>query len=89
MTIKRLPDDAVPPYEKLFYDACREAAKSNDLVLPGEMREVTEINPVNGHKEITFYGPLSFIHDMKPPVRRVRSFRTDQGYVNTSGGPLR
>lgn len=89
LRIKRLPSDALAPYEDLIYPACKSAAKRPDFVAIGETREVTTVNPVNGHKEITFLGRESFIKEMKPPVRYVLGFRTPDGFMNTSGRLVR
>ena len=74
ITVKRIPGDALDNFEKMYYDACRDAGTRNDSVPPGEMRMVEKVNPHNGRKFIEFYGTRSFIHDMKPFVRRVLGF---------------
>jgi hypothetical protein len=85
----KLPKDAFEVVEPQVYNACRDAASRPDSVAPGEMREVTRINPQNGHKEIHFLGTTSFVKDFTRPGRRVTSFRTDQGFISASGRPLR
>jgi hypothetical protein len=66
-------------FEPQIYDACAKAVARNDTVPPGEMREVTWIDPKNGHKEIRFYGQRSFVADLTRPGRRVVKFRTSDG----------
>jgi hypothetical protein len=72
--------------EPQVYDACRDAASRPDSVPAGTMREVTKINPQNGHKEIHFIGDTSFVKDMMRPGRRVVSF---MHRYNTSGVAFR
>ena len=66
-------------FEPQIYDACAKAVARNDTVPVGEMREVTWIDPKNGHKEIRFYGQRSFVADLGRPGRRVVKFRTSDG----------
>ena len=84
-----MPADVFARFEPQIYDACAKAVARNDTVPAGEMREITRIDPKNGHKEIRFYGQRSFVADLGRPGRRVTSFRTDHGYVDASGRPLR
>ena len=78
----KLPRDAFEVMEPQVYAACKQAASRPDSVPPGEMREVTRINPQNGHKEVHFIGNESFVKDMMRPGRRVVSF---MHRYNTSG----
>jgi hypothetical protein len=87
--LKALDDDVFAPFEPQIYAACKEAGNRPDAAAPDEMRMVERINPGNGQKIIEFLGQRSFVHDFKAPVRRVVGFRTDQGYVNTTGTFLR
>ena len=84
-----LDRNAFEATEPMIYDACAKAVARNDTVPPGEMREITRIDPKNGHKETRFYGQRSFVVDLGRPGRRVTSFRTDHGYVDAAGRPLR
>jgi hypothetical protein len=61
-----------------------------DRVSPG-LREVTTVNPENGHKTHSFYGDESFVRSMGRPGRRVTSFFCSAlgGHVDASGRPLR
>jgi hypothetical protein len=88
VTINRLPEDALAPYENLIYSACDAAALRPDSVPPGEMRRVEKIDG-NGLKVVEWVGQRSFVHDFTIPGRRVLGFRTDQGFMNTSGRFLR
>jgi hypothetical protein len=82
MKVWKMPKDVFEVFEPQIYDACREAASRPDSVAPGEIREVTRINPQNGHKEVHFIGNESFVRDMMRPGRRVVSF---MHRYNTSG----
>jgi hypothetical protein len=82
----KLPRDAFEVMEPQVYAACREAASRPDSAAPGEMREVTRINPQNGHKEIHFLGNESFVRQMGRDGRRVVSFLHR---YNTSGVAFR
>jgi hypothetical protein len=87
--LKTLDDDVFVPFEPQIFAAAKEAGTRPDSAAPDEMRMVEKINPANGQKTIEFYGQRSFVHDFKAPVRYVRGFRTDQGYVTTTGTFLR
>ena len=82
MKVWKMPKDVFEVFEPQIYDACREAASRPDSVAPGEIREVTRINPQNGHKEVHFIGNESFVRDMMRPGRKVVSF---MHRYNTSG----
>jgi hypothetical protein len=86
MKVWKMPKDVFEVFEPQIYDACREAASRPDSVAPGEIREVTRINPQNGHKEIHFLGTTSFVRDMGRPGRKVVSF---MHRYNTSGVAFR
>ena len=87
---RALDKEAMDVLEPQLLQAVKDHAYDNDTV-PADvpLRMIIKTNPENGHKENWFIGSRSFVHDFKSPVRYVRSFRTDQGYVNTGGGPLR
>jgi hypothetical protein len=76
-------------FEPQIYQAAAVAYARDDTTAPGELREVTKVNPQTGYKEVRFYGRESFVKDMGRPGRRVTSFRTDHGFVDASGRPLR
>jgi hypothetical protein len=54
VTVKRIPADALDGFEKMYYDACREAGTRPDSAAPDEMRMVEKIDPANGQKIIEF-----------------------------------
>jgi hypothetical protein len=87
--LKALDDDVFTPFEPQIYAACKEAGNRPDSAAPDELRMVERIDPGNGQKTIEFLGTRSFVHDFKAPIRYVRGFRTDQGFVNTTGRFLR
>jgi hypothetical protein len=76
-------------FEPQVYQAAAVAYARNDTVPAGEMRAVTKVDPATGYKETRFYGRESFVKDMNRPGRRVTSFRTNFGFVDASGRPLR
>jgi hypothetical protein len=79
-------------FEPQIYDACTKAASRNDTVPKGQLRQVTVTDPRTGAKVTKFYGQQSFVLDPDyghRPGRRVTSFRTDYGYVDGGGRPLR
>jgi hypothetical protein len=64
------------------------AGKRNDSVAWGDpLREIHERGE-NGEHVVRFLGQRSFVHDMKPPVRRVAYFRTPSGPIRTDGQPV-
>jgi hypothetical protein len=86
VTIKRLPSNALEPYEDLIYPACKDAAFRADSVPMGEMRRVEKIDQ-NGLKTVEWIGQRSFVEDFKQIPRRVLGF-LDMGsgrYKNTNG----
>ena len=84
-----LDDQAFGIMEDHLLRAVAAAGKRNDSVAWGDpLREIHERDE-NGSHVIRFLGQRSFIHDMKPPVRRVAYFRTDSGPVRTDGVPVR
>jgi hypothetical protein len=76
-------------FEPMVFRAAAAAYSRDDTVPIGELREVVKVDPVTGHKEVRFYGREHFAKTMGRPGRRVTSFRTDHGYVDASGRPLR
>ena len=86
VTIKRLPSNALEPYEDLIYPACKDAAFRADSVPTGEMRRVEKVDQ-NGLKTVEWIGQRSFVEDFKQIPRRVLGF-LDMGsgrYRNTNG----
>jgi hypothetical protein len=50
-------------FEPMIYRAAAVAYARNDTCAPGEMREVTKVDPRTGHKEVLFYGQESFVKE--------------------------
>jgi len=70
-----------------IYPRARAAAERLDSVAQGEERAITHVDPINGHKSVTFLRRDSFVTDFKAPIpiRYVRGFLTKHGYWNTAG----
>jgi hypothetical protein len=77
--------NAFKNFENEIYPRARAAAGRLDSVAQGEERAITHVDPINGHKSITFLRRESFVTDFKAPIRRVRGFLTKHGYYNTAG----
>jgi hypothetical protein len=71
---RALDDTAFSALEPQLLKAVSEAARRNDSVPGGTMREIVEINPDNGQKIHRFLGTHSFVHDYKAPARRAHIF---------------
>jgi hypothetical protein len=87
--MRGLPASALPAIEQALLPACKTEAFNPATVPKGEIREVHKIHPQSGHKMNVFIGQESFVKQMGRPGRRVVGFKTDQGYMNTSGRFLR
>jgi hypothetical protein len=74
--------------ENQIYRDVRAAGERPDSAPQGELRQIEKTGP-NGVKTVEFRGSRSFIDAFRLPGRRVKWFRTDQGYLNTSGSFLR
>jgi hypothetical protein len=85
---RALEDDVLDRLEPQLIKDCRAAAYRADSVPLGEMRRIEEID-ANGHKMLKWIGQQCFVRDLMIPGRRVLGFRTDQGFMNTSGRYLR
>jgi hypothetical protein len=84
---RALDKDAMDVLEPQLLQAVKDHAYSNDTVPEdAPLRQVTHVDPSNGHKEIRFIGSRSFVHDFKAPVRRVVSFMTDRGRYDAASG---
>jgi hypothetical protein len=86
--IRKMPGDVLNVFEPQILQACRTEAYNPKTVPVGEFRRVVEIDS-NGMKLVRWIGQESFVRAMSRPGRRVTSFRTDHGYVDGSGRPLR
>jgi hypothetical protein len=84
-----MPADIFRGFEPMIYQAAAVAYARDDTTAPGELREVVKVDPATGYKEHRFYGREHFVRSMNREGRRVTSFRTDHGYVDGSGRPLR
>jgi hypothetical protein len=87
--MRGLPDDVLAGFEQILLPAVKVEAFNPATVPKGEIREVHKIHPQSGHKMNVFIGQESFVKQMGRPGRRVIGFKTDQGYMNTSGRFLR
>jgi hypothetical protein len=85
---RRLDDAILSAFEPDLYRAVRAEARNPNTVPRGEYRRVVKIDS-NGMKMVEWIGQESFIKEFTRPGRRVTSFRTDQGFVDASGRPLR
>jgi hypothetical protein len=82
---QRQSPDAFKNFEDAIYPRARAAAERLDSVAQGEERAITHVDPINGHKSVTFLRRDSFVTDFKAPIRYVRGFFTKNGYYNTAG----
>jgi hypothetical protein len=91
-------DNIFKEFQRQIYAESPKAAK-HPYVEPGHLLEITRTNPQNGFKQHEFHGtwfgnlpglgtPIEYSGGARPG-RRVVGFRTDQGYMNTSGRFLR
>ena len=74
----RMPQDAYNNFEQQLYPKVTAAADRPDSTAADELREVTRIDPRNGHKVNLFYGRESFVKQFTRPGRRVVSFLFDR-----------
>jgi len=82
---QRQSPEAFTNFETEIYPRARAAAGRLDSVAQGEERAITHVDPINGHKSVTFLRRESFVTDFKAPIRYVRGFLTKHGYYNTAG----
>jgi hypothetical protein len=83
-----LDDATLSVFEPQLYRAVRAEAHNPNTVPRGEYRRIVKIDS-NGMKMVEWVGQESFIKEFTRPGRRVTSFRTDQGFVDAGGRPLR
>ena len=67
------------------FTRAKAAAERLDSVAHGEERVITHVDPVNGHKSVTFLRRDHFVTDFKALIRYVRGFLTKHGYHITAG----
>ena len=89
VNMRGLPSEAIEPFEKQVLSAVVVEAFNPKNVPLGEMRKVEKLDDYGKVREIQFIGQESFVKDMTRPGRRVVSFRTNQGFFDASGRPLR
>jgi hypothetical protein len=85
---RRLDDTSLSVFEPQLYRAVHDEARNPNTVPRGEFRRVVNLD-ANGMKSVEFIGPESFVKQFTRPGRRVTSFRTDHGYIDGRGRPLR
>jgi hypothetical protein len=61
---RQCSDKALDALEPQLFAAVDEASRDVRAMRRGELREVTAINPDNGQKTISFFGPNSFVTTM-------------------------
>jgi hypothetical protein len=86
---RELKADALQVFEPQLLNACVVEANNPAHVEPGELRKIEELDDYGKVKIVRWIGQESFVKQMGRPGRRVIGFKTDQGYVNTSGQFLR
>jgi hypothetical protein len=65
--------------------ACKVEANNPLHVPPGELKQINRLDQTGHVKMTEFIGQDCFVKQMMRPGRRVVGFKTDQGYVNTTG----
>jgi hypothetical protein len=86
---RTMDDDVYERMEPMLLRAVTAAGKRNDSIPATDpARAIHERGP-NGEYTIRYLGERSFVHDFKAPVRRVLGFRTEHGFVDTTGAMLR
>jgi hypothetical protein len=85
---RALNDAALDALEPQLHAAVRAEANNPNTVPPGEFRKVIDVDQAGG-KSVRWIGQESFVKEMGRPGRHVTSFRTDQGFIDASGRPLR
>jgi hypothetical protein len=84
-----LKADALQVFEPQLLNACVVEANNPQHVPPGELRQIEEYDEYGKVKSIRYVGQESFVKQMSRPGRRVVGFKTDNGFVTTSGTMLR
>ena len=84
----KLPAETLDIFEPKIINAAITELTNPTTVPPGELRQVDKFDRLGRVCEHNFYGE-SFVKQMGRPGRRVTSFRTEQGFWDASGRPLR
>jgi hypothetical protein len=85
---RRLDDTTLSAFEPQLYRAVHDEARNPASVPAGQFRRVVKLD-ANGLKTVEYVGQESFVKQFTRPGRRVTSFRTDHGYLDSRGRPLR
>ena len=80
---------SIKNFEDEIYPRARAAAKRLDSVAQGEERAIRHVDPINGHKSVTFLRRDCFTNDFTRRGRRVASFWSEHGPMDASGRLLR
>jgi hypothetical protein len=86
---RALPADALSILEPEILKACVTEADNPAHVPPGEIRKVERLDETGRVRCIDWIGQEHFTKQMTQPGRRVVSFRTNQGAVDSNGHFLR
>ena len=91
VNMRDLGQDALQPIENQVLNAVVVEAYNPKNVPIGELRKVEKLDDYGKLTEINWIGQESFIKLLPDyrPGRRVTSFRTEQGYLDATGRPLR
>jgi hypothetical protein len=86
--VRQLPRSALSQFEDMIFAAAKAEAFRPDSVPDGEMRKV--VRPTaNGSEIIEWVGKTSFVKAMGRPGRKVLSFNTAAGPMDSSGRFMR
>src|SRR6516165_9889305 len=86
---QRQSPDAFKNFEDVIYPRARAAAERLDSIAQGEERAITHVDPINGHKSVTFLRRDCFTNDFTRRGRRVVSFWSPHGRMDANGRLLR
>jgi hypothetical protein len=86
---RKLPADALSILEPEILKACVTEANNPAHLEPGELKKVERLDETGRVRCIDWIGQEHFTKQMTQPGRRVVSFRTNQGAVDSNGHFLR